>query len=268
MGKLSRLGDFSQLDNLAPDAVGKGISSVSFLVSGETALFADPISRGGGEKISYMVPTYSAMMGIAKSIFWKPTMEWRIDRVRVMKPIQMETKSMLYPRLYRQDKPGEADRSFCTYLRDVAYQVDAHIIWNEERPDLKGDRVTKKYLAMAHKAIDRGGRFPVYLGKKEGSCMAYVMPCEFGEGDGAYDHDGDRALGIMAHSITYPTRKDTHMYANFWGARMRNGIIEFPAPSECPKELVRMIKNCGLGGVSLGGPVVKPIDEELKEAGE
>ena len=61
---------------------------IEFKVYGRRAMFSDPITKSGGEKLSYQIPTYQALKGIVESIYWKPTLIWYIDRVRVMKPIQ------------------------------------------------------------------------------------------------------------------------------------------------------------------------------------
>ena len=50
-------------------------NSIEFTVRAHHALFTDPLTRIGGEKCSYHVPTYEALKGIAKSIYWKPTFE-------------------------------------------------------------------------------------------------------------------------------------------------------------------------------------------------
>lgn len=68
-------------------------SKISFRVWGRQALFTDPVTKIGGEKFSYQVPTYEAIKGIVKSIYWKPTLIWCIDRIRVMKPIRTQSKS-------------------------------------------------------------------------------------------------------------------------------------------------------------------------------
>ena len=49
---------------------------VEFQVTGDYALFSDPILRVGGEKCSYQVPTYEALKGILQSVYWKPTIIW------------------------------------------------------------------------------------------------------------------------------------------------------------------------------------------------
>ena len=67
---------------------------VEFQVTGDYALFSDPILRLGGEKCTYQVPTYEALKGILSSVYWKPTLIWYIDAVRVMNPIQTEVKGI------------------------------------------------------------------------------------------------------------------------------------------------------------------------------
>ena len=75
-------------------------NTVEFQVSGNYALFSDPVTRVGGEKFSYQIPTYEAVKGILHSVFWKPTIKWVIDEMRIMKPIQTETKAVK-PLMYR-----------------------------------------------------------------------------------------------------------------------------------------------------------------------
>ena len=50
-------------------------------VFGEYALFTDPMSKGGGEKFTYQVPTYQALKGIVEASYWKPSIYYVIDEV-------------------------------------------------------------------------------------------------------------------------------------------------------------------------------------------
>ena len=145
-------------------------NSLSFCVYGRYALFSDPVTRIGGEKCSYQIPTYEAMKGVAKSIYWKPTFTWYVDRVRVMKPIQMETKGI---RPIKYVSPGN-DLSYYTYLKDVYYQVEVHFEWNSNRPEFEYDRISGKHFEIARRMIDKGGRKDIFLGSRE--CLAYVEP--------------------------------------------------------------------------------------------
>lgn len=67
-------------------------NSISFYLSGRFALFSDPITRVGGEKFSYPVPTYQALKGIFESVYWKPTFIWYPDAIRVMNPIETQSR--------------------------------------------------------------------------------------------------------------------------------------------------------------------------------
>lgn len=63
-------------------------NTISLHVWGRYALFSDPITRVGGEKCTYQVPTYGALKGILASVYWKPTFIWYIDAVRIMEAKQ------------------------------------------------------------------------------------------------------------------------------------------------------------------------------------
>ena len=70
------------------------LNIIEFSVYGSYGLFSDPITRVGGEKCSYQVPTYEALKGIVSSIYWKPTLIWYVDKVRIMNQIQTEVKGI------------------------------------------------------------------------------------------------------------------------------------------------------------------------------
>ena len=202
-------------------------NTIDFKVWGRHALFTDPLTKVGGEKCSYHVPTYEALKGIAKSIYWKPTLIWIIDEVRVMKRIRTQTKGV---------KPlefsGGNSLAIYTFLSDVEYQVRAHFEWNEHRSELAQDRINGKHYAIAMRMLERGGRQDIFLGTRD--CQGYVEPCVFGEGEGALDHDGELGFGLMFHGFDYPDETGIQeMHARFWRPTMIDGIIRFPSPEEC-----------------------------------
>ncbi|EKT63594.1 type I-C CRISPR-associated protein Cas5c [Providencia burhodogranariea] len=210
-------------------------NSISFRLWGRYALFTDPITRIGGEKCSYHLPTYEAIKGVLKSIYWKPTLIWYVDRVRVIKPLQTQTKGT---------KPinwnGGNSLAYYTFLHDVEYQIEAHFEWNEHRPELAKDRVDGKHFSIAKRMLEKGGRQDIFLGTRD--CQGYVEPCEFGSGSGAYDHIDELGFGLMFHGFDYPDETGKNeLSARFWRAEMRNGIIEYPTPSHC--EVNRFIRD-------------------------
>lgn len=205
---------------------------VEFEVTGDRALFSDPVMRVGGEKFSYPIPTYEALKGILASVYWKPTLIWIIDAVRVMEPIQTEVRG-IRPIRYQD---GKNDLAYYTYLRHCRYQVRAHFEWNENRPELAADRNENKHHNIARRMIAKGGRRDIFLGARE--CQGYVEPCVFGQGEGHYDTLPELSFGLMYHGITYADEAYSdetrgRMTARFWQPVMRYGVVEFPRPEEC-----------------------------------
>ncbi|QAT44139.1 type I-C CRISPR-associated protein Cas5 [Aminipila luticellarii] len=209
-------------------------NSVEFEVYGKYALFSDPITRVGGEKFSYQVPTYQALKGILESVYWKPTFIWVIDAVRVMNKIQTEGKGIRPIKMN-----GGNDLSYYTYLKEARYQVLAHFEWNENRPGLQNDRNENKHHNIAKRSIGKGGRRDIFLGTRE--CQGYVEHCEFGRGSGFYDDYGELNFGFMFHGIDYPDENPTkneegiplrNFDVRFYNCTMKDGIILFPAPSD------------------------------------
>lgn len=224
-------------------------NSISFKLTGRYALFTDPITKVGGEKCSYHLPTYEALKGVLKSIYWKPTLVWIVDRVRVVKPLRTQTKGT---------KPlnwgGGNSLAIYTFLHDVEYQVEAHFEWNEQRPELAKDRIDGKHFSIVKRMLKRGGRQDVFLGTRD--CQGYVEPCVFGEDEGAYDTIDELGFGVMFHGFDYPDEvgktdedgtandKGKHrLHSRFWQPVMRKGVVEFERPEQCSiRRFVRLME--------------------------
>ena len=207
---------------------------VEFEVTGDYGLFSDPVTRAGGEKCTYQIPTYEALKGILMSVYWKPTLIWFIDAVRVMNPIQTEVKG-IRPIRYQSN---ENDLAYYTYLKNCRYRVRAHFEWNENRPELAGDRNENKHHNIARRMIARGGRRDIFLGTRE--CQGYVEPCVFDEGSGAYDEIPELGFGLMYHGITYADEAYSEetkgkMTVRFWYPVMKKGVVSFSRPEQSPQ---------------------------------
>lgn len=200
---------------------------IEFKVHGRYALFTDPLTKVGGEKCSYHVPTYEALKGIVKSIYWKPSLTWVIDEVRVMKRIRTQTKGTK-----PQEFGGGNTLAIYTFLADVEYQVRAHFEWNPHRTALKEDQIEGKHFAIAQRMVERGGRQDIFLGTRD--CQGYVESCKFGDGAGELDDGGELAFGLMFHGFDYPDETgDSKLHARFWRQTMNNGVIRFDRPEDC-----------------------------------
>ncbi len=244
-------------------------NSISFKLYGRYALFTDPITKLGGEKCTYHIPTYESIKGVLKSIYWKPTLIWHVDKVRVIKPLRTQTKGV---------KPlnwkGGNTLAIYTFLRDVEYQVEAHFEWNENRPELAKDRVSGKHFNIAKRMLEKGGRQDVFLGTRD--CQAYVEPCEFGEGYGAYDDIDELGFGVMFHGFDYPDETgktnengkqddngEYRLHSRFWSPIMKNGVIYFTRPECCP--LKRFVKLMDVKEFNIGSNIqpVEQLESEL-----
>lgn len=203
-------------------------NGIEFRLWGRQALFTDPLTKIGGEKCSYHLPTYEALKGVAKSIYWKPTIVWIIDSVRVMKRIQTRSKGTK-PLNYG----GGNSLAIYTFLAEVEYQVQAHFEWNLHRPELERDRIEGKHVSILQRSLERGGRQDIFLGTRD--CQGYVEPCRFGEGVGAYDGAGELAFGLMFHGFDYPDETGRpELQARFWRPTMVDGGLRFDRPDQCP----------------------------------
>ncbi|MCL5069413.1 MAG: type I-C CRISPR-associated protein Cas5c [Actinobacteria bacterium] len=217
-------------------------NKIEFKVCGNYALFTDPLTKIGGEKCSYYVPTYEALKGIISSVYWKPTIVWIIDKVRIMNLIRTQTHSAkplnyggIYPSLRNRKKKNEEpfnELSIYNYLYDVKYQVQAHFEWNFKREDMSKDRNENKHYFVAQRMIKKGGRRDIFLGTRE--CQGYVEPCIFGEDRGIYDDLDEFSFGLMFHGFDYPDELGKEeFWSRFWNPIMKRGVIKFIRPENC-----------------------------------
>ncbi|OPH38634.1 type I-C CRISPR-associated protein Cas5c [Moraxella equi] len=233
-------------------------NKISFRVWGRQALFTDLVTKIGGEKFSYQVPTYEALKGILRSIYWKPTLIWHIDRVRIIKPIRTQSKSTK-----PLDWNGGNTLAIYTFLQEVEYQVEAHFTWNTHWDELKDDRNAGKHLAIAKRMLERGGRQDIFLGTRD--CQGYVEPCEFGSGEGFYDKIDNLDFGLMFHSFGYPEETgNDELISRFWLANMQKGVIEFPSVNDeqLKRRFIRKMKPIK---PFKRGENLKAVEDEEKE---
>jgi len=215
-------------------------NQIEFKVTGRYALFTDPLTRVGGEKFSYPIPTVQALIGICESIYWKPTFYWVIDSFRVISPIRMQTQG-IRPISYN----GEAQNntlntlSYYTYLVDPEYEVRAHFEWNLNREDLVQDRQEGKHYNVAKRYLEKGGRRDIFLGTRE--CQGYVEPVRYGAKESHFEQQTEAYLDLMFHSFLYPSRTGKKsLEAVFHRPVMKYGeIIVESDLSDLPRKYIR-----------------------------
>lgn len=226
-------------------------------IKGDYALWADPATKGGGERISYQVPTAQAIQGICDAVYFKPTIRNVVDEIKVVKPVRFH--SMGYRALYADLSPG---LNYVTVLEDVEYLVQYHFEWNLDRDDLSQDRIMKKHEAITERSLKKGGRRDVFLGARE--FLGYVEAIDEDEylKEKTFYFGSDLDLGYIFHSFIYPNNEEGKLESLFTHTIMKDGIIKFKSQDE------REIRNELSSYTFKGHKEVVSVDEELKEYGE
>lgn len=216
----------------------------SYRVSGDYALFTDPLTRIGGEKHSYSLPTYQALIGMTQSIYWKPSIIYYIKKIRVLNSIQMESRATNTPEYYSRKEKHNMQQYTYSYLKDVAYEVSGYFDFNYlKEKELGKDFNLQKHSNILQRSIKNGGRRDVFLGTRE--CRGLIEPCKFESTlNGIYDEQEIvQHFGTMVHGFDYPseTGEDT-LRVRLWYPEMKKGIVKFLLPSECSiKKEIRKI---------------------------
>ena len=152
--------------------------------------------RIGGEKCTYQTPTYEALKGILSSVYWKPTIVWIVDKVRVLNPIQTEVKG-IRPVKYN----GGNDLSFYTYLKNCRYQVMACLLYTSVHAIGYVGEVSQYDITQgSYKDMPVGsvvGKFGL-----EKTFDKYVRGI-----DGSYDEEVDVGGNVVKQPVSY-----THLW--------------------------------------------------------
>ena len=206
---------------------------IKLRVWGDFACFSRPEMKV--ERVSYDVITPSAARGILEAVYWKPAIRWVIDRLTVVKPIQLtsvrrnELGGKLPPsNITTAMKKGtplttfiEDDRKqrAAMILRDVEYVIEAHFEFTSTEDNNEG-----KHADVFRRRAVKGQCFHrPYLG-----CREFAALFEPTEGSPEVDQSlrGETDLGWMLHDIDFANDNDNE--ARFFRAKMIDGVIEVP----------------------------------------
>lgn len=214
---------------------------LTYRLFGKKAMFTDPITREG-EKTSYGVPTYSALVGITESIYWKPSIQYVIDEVRIINKIKKEEQATTWSKVTnnQSNKPNGIGLSYYTYLIDVEYEVKCHMVWNENFVSTKeNDDKPQKHWDIFQRALKNGGRKPIFLGTSECN-IAYVEPLEnYGEKESYYD-GVELDFHTMFHSFDYPTLSNPTIFnINLSNIKVIDGKLIFEKKENCIKRKIQ-----------------------------
>jgi CRISPR-associated protein Cas5d len=208
------------------------IESKPFAISvrGDLACFTRPELKA--ERVSYPIPTPSALRGILEAVLWKPAIVWRIDEIRVLKPISYiqfrrnEVNGRLAVGTAESTrKSGDAWNYYADEdraqrntiaLRDVAYIVTAHMAMTARSGP---EDSIRKFEEMFERRLQRGQHvMQPALGCRE--FPAYLEPVD----ELASPIQQSEDLGWMLHDIHFGAENEPV----FFHAVMTNGIVSVP----------------------------------------
>ncbi|MBM4040656.1 MAG: type I-C CRISPR-associated protein Cas5 [Planctomycetes bacterium] len=206
-------------------------------VRGQLACFTRPELKV--ERVSYPVMTPSAARGVLEAILWKPAIQWHVERIHVLNPIQFTAfrrnevnhkapcpKAKLVeeggpaPVYYADDESHRAQRNTVA-LRDVDYLIEAHLtITDRAGPD---DNMTK-FVDMFQRRVAKGQHFhQPYLGCRE--FVAEVSPPD----RCTQPIQETRDLGLMLWDVDYTGAEKRPI---FFQACLEDGVLAVPAETE------------------------------------
>lgn len=202
----------------------------------------------GAERVSYPVMNPSAARGVLEAIFWKPEFSWKVQEIRVLKPIQhfsivrneinsWQSASSAKSPDYRYFADDDRAQRHTLGLRDVAYIINAEI-------QLKPHEANwVKYHDQFRRRVKKGQcHHQPYLGTREFSAY-FSEPDQ--ERDRPINHSDELGLMLLDMEFTPTTEASTLEYfthgeagakvtkgraqPKFFRARLDNGILRVPA---------------------------------------
>jgi CRISPR-associated protein Cas5d len=184
------------------------------------------------ERVSYPVPTPSAIDGVLSAIFWKPQMSWHIEEIAVLSPIRFTSilRNEVNSRASESSARGwqksgggfvaSQDRAqrHTLALRDVSYLVTAQIIPSSGDPNDEA-----KFRDQFRRRVANGRCFSTpYLGCREFSAS-------FSEPDGSEQPiDRTEDLGPMLLRVHYDPDGSGRGVPEFFDARLVSGVLRIP----------------------------------------
>jgi len=208
---------------------------VKILVEGDYALFTRPELKV--ERYSYEFITPSAARGILESIYWKPQIKWRINKIHVLKKPEFTT--ILRNEVDRKisdsdvrklmeksssakgyiDTTKSIQQRSSTVLKNVKYVIEADFIMTGINSK-EGDTPEKHYNVILRRL--RNGQYfhKSYLGTREFPAKVTLLEGECPKSE----LTGEQDYGLMLFDIDYTDKKN--IVPVFFRAKMVDGIID------------------------------------------
>ena len=222
------------------------------IVRADYGLFTRPECKV--ERVTYPVPTPSALEGMLKSVYWKPAIRYVIDKIVVFNRIRYasvrrnEVKNKISYAAVRAQMYGDNADS-CLYtgesisqrasllLKDLMYGVEFHFeqtgICSEQEDENEG-----KHAGIIRRRLERGQCFrPPCMGCREFPVKALSLVDSFADYNVDKELQGDVDLGVMLYGLRFHDKEQlkgewkTEYFsdnadARFYHPHMVNGVID------------------------------------------
>ncbi len=227
-------------------------TSFSVRVQGPLACFTRPELKV--ERMSYPVITPSSARGVLEAVLWKPAIQWHVDRISVLAPIEIVAfrrnevnNRAVAPSAAVVARGGEVAPYYAdedraqrntVALRDVDYRIDAHFTMTERAGS---DDNPTKFVEMFRRRLSNGQHWQQpYLGCRE--FIADVGPVD---DNCPRPINESRDLGVMLWDIIYQAGANRPV---FFAARMNSGVIEIPPTAEAANATLKHLVSAGGNG--------------------
>jgi CRISPR-associated protein Cas5d len=189
------------------------------------------------ERVSYAVITPSAARGLLEAVLWKPAIQWRIRRIRVLNEIaftsfrrnEVQSRAKT-PSVSTIEQGGVMEHFFAdedraqrntVALRDVDYVVTADFRLTPKAGPLDS---MLKFVEIFQRRVEKGQHFhQPYFGCRE--FTADIRPATGEE----ITIDDSRDLGLMLWDIAFAPGNNRPV---FFRARLDHGVLEVPEAPE------------------------------------
>lgn len=187
------------------------------MVEGDYACFSRPEMKV--ERVSYDVPTPSALEGLIKSIYWKPPVRYRIDKIFVYHPIQFlnvrrnECKSKVsYTAVRAQMKENGSPVIYTSedrtqrasmILKHVKYGIAFHMEMTGLKADHPDECEAKHYNILLRRLRNGQCFCQPCLGCREFPVKKIILVDELHPEEISPELKGDIDLGYMLYGMRF-----------------------------------------------------------------
>lgn len=201
------------------------MDTIKIIVEGERACFTRPELKV--ERVSYDIPTPSALEGMLKSIYWKPAMRYVIDKIIVFNPIEFsnirrnEVKTKINGRTVKSNLKkalkGDEDKKDLSiytakdrtqkatmFLTNVKYGIEFHIEHTGYKCEREFGEEYNKHEKIIKRRIKNGQCFRTpCLGVSEFPVRKIELVEDFDLNEVCFENKGIKDFNYMLYGLEF-----------------------------------------------------------------